>query len=97
MKRNFLKISALLLAVSLASCKYQKNNTIDQTDVRSGDEYVYGVHPDSAARQTKNKYTAKPELEQRTNAIREKLFGAATAETTAPAPAPADSAATAAN
>lgn len=95
MKRNFLKISALLLAVSLASCKYQKNNTIDQTDVRSGDEYVYGVHPDSAARQTKIKYTAKPELEQRTNAIREKLFGAATAETTAPAPA--DSTATAAN
>ncbi len=99
MKRNFLKISALLLAVSLASCKYQKNNTIDQTDVRSGDEYVYGVHPDSAARQTKIKYTAKPELEQRTNAIREKLFGAATAETTTPAPAPAvaDSAATATN
>ena len=99
MKRNFLKISALLLAVSLASCKYQKNNTIDQNDVRTGDEYVYGVHPDSAARQTKIKYTAKPELEQRTTASREKLFGAATAETTAPAaavaaPAAADSAAT---
>ncbi len=84
MKRNFLKISALLLVVSLGSCKYQKNNTIDQPDVRAGDEYIYGVHPDSAARQTKNKYTAKPELEQRTNAIREKLFGGATPETTAP-------------
>lgn len=98
MKRNFLKISALLLVVSLASCKYQKNNTIDQTDVRAGDEYVYGVHPDSAARQTKIKYTAKPELELRTNSIREKMFGAATAETTAPAAAPAaaDSAAPAA-
>ncbi|MFN8347208.1 MAG: hypothetical protein U0X91_19555 [Spirosomataceae bacterium] len=100
MKRNFLKISALLVTVSLASCKYQKNNTIDQPDVRAGDEYVYGVHPDSAARQTKIKYTAKPELEQRTNAIREKLYGSATAETTAPvaavaAPAAADS--TAAN
>jgi hypothetical protein len=97
MKRNFLKISALLLAVSLASCKYQKNNTIAQNDVRAGDEYVYGVSPDSAARQTKIKYTAKPELEQRTAAIREKLFGGATAETTAPAaaaPAAADSAAT---
>lgn len=93
MKRNFLKISALLLAVSLASCKYQKNNTIDQHDVRAGDEYVYGVHPDSAARQTKIKYTAKPELEQRTNAIREKLYGAAaTAETTAPVATVADSA-----
>ncbi|WP_428656640.1 hypothetical protein [Runella sp.] len=97
MKRNFLKISALLLAVSLASCKYQKNNTIAQTDVRAGDEYVYGVHPDSAARQTKIKYTAKPELEQRTNAIREKLFGAATAENATPvaAPAVADTAAAA--
>ncbi|AYQ33830.1 MULTISPECIES: hypothetical protein [Runella] len=90
MKRNFLKISALLLTVSLASCKYQKNNTIEQTDLRAGDEYVYGVHPDSAARQTKIKYTAKPELEQRTNAIREKLFGGATPETTAPAATPAD-------
>ncbi len=91
MKRNFLKISALMLAVSLASCKYQKNNTIDQPDVRAGDEYVYGVHPDSAARQTKIKYTAKPELEQRTNAIREKLFGGATPETSAPVAAVADS------
>lgn len=87
MKRNFLKISALLLVVSLTSCKYQKNNTIDQPDLRAGDEYVYGVHPDSAARQSKIKYTAKPELEQRTNAIREKLFGGATPETTAPAAA----------
>lgn len=93
MKRNFLKISALMLAVSLASCKYQKNNTIDQPDVRAGDEYVYGVHPDSAARQTKIKYTAKPELEQRTNAIREKLFGGATPEASAPVAAVADSAA----
>jgi hypothetical protein len=75
MKRNYLKISLLLVAVSLASCTYQKSNTIDQTDLRVGDTYVYGVHPDSAARQSKIKYTAKPELEQRTNAIREKMFG----------------------
>ncbi|MFN4145687.1 MAG: hypothetical protein ACK4GN_07675 [Runella sp.] len=75
MKRNILRISTLILLVSLASCKYQKSNKIDQPDVRAGDEYVYGVHPDSAAAQTKNKYAAKPELENRTNAIREKMFG----------------------
>jgi hypothetical protein len=59
----------------LTSCDYQKNNHIEQKDVRAGDEWVYGVSPDSAARQLKNKYTANPELEKRTNAIREKLFG----------------------
>ncbi len=65
-----------MLGVALVamSCDYQKNNTIKQKDVREGDEYVYGVHPDSAAAQTKNKYTAKPELELKANAIREKLF-----------------------
>jgi hypothetical protein len=73
------KFSVLLFAVaaiSLTSCNYQKNNTIEQKDVRQGDEWVYGVSPDSAARQLKNKYTAKPELEQRTKAIQDKLFGA---------------------
>lgn len=72
------KFSVLLFAVaavSLTSCTYQKNNKIEQKDVRQGDEWVYGVSPDSAARQLKNKYTAKPELEQRTKAIQEKLFG----------------------
>lgn len=73
MKRNFLTITVLALALSLASCKYQKNNRIDQTDVRAGDEYVYGIHPDSAARQSKLTYPAKPELEARTAAIRQKL------------------------
>ena len=70
------KFSVLLFAVaavSLASCDYQKTNVIEQKDVRQGDEWVYGVSPDSAARQLKNKYTAKPDLENRTNAIREKL------------------------
>ena len=52
----------------------KKNNTIKQKDVRKGDEYVYGVHPDSAAVQSKLKYDAKPELEVKANAIREKLF-----------------------
>ncbi len=70
------KFSVLLfaaVAISLASCDYQKTNAIEQKDVREGDEWVYGVSPDSAARQLKNKYTAKPELEARVNAIREKL------------------------
>jgi len=73
------KLSVLLfavVAVSLASCNYQKNNVIEQKDVRQGDEWVYGVSPDSAARQLKNKYTANPELEKRASAIREKLYGA---------------------
>ncbi len=70
------KFSVLLFAVaavSLASCDYQKNNVIEQKDVRQGDEWVYGVSPDSAARQLKNKYTANPELEKKANEIREKL------------------------
>ncbi|MCU0339029.1 MAG: hypothetical protein MUE30_04035 [Spirosomaceae bacterium] len=73
MKRNFLTITVLALALSLTACKYQRNNKAEQPDLRAGDEYVYGVHPDSAARQSKLTYTAKPELEARTAAIREKL------------------------
>ncbi|MBP6385444.1 MAG: hypothetical protein KA313_01915 [Pseudarcicella sp.] len=65
---------AIFFALLLASCDYQKNNNIKQKDVNEGDVYVYGVHPDSAAVQTKNKYTAKPENEIRANKIREKLF-----------------------
>jgi len=74
------KLSVLLIAVaavSLTSCNYQRNNVIEQKDARKGDQWVYGVSPDSAARQLKNKYTANPELEKRANAIREKLYGAA--------------------
>jgi hypothetical protein len=72
------KLSVLLfavVAVSLASCEYQKSSNIEQHDVRKGDEWVYGVSPDSAARQLKNKYTANPDLEKRANDIREKLYG----------------------
>jgi hypothetical protein len=76
MKSNTLKVSILLALISLASCKYQKNNHIGQTDLREGDTYVYGVHPDSAARQSKIKYAPKDELDARTAAIREKMFGA---------------------
>ncbi len=66
--------AALLITFLVSACDYQKNNNIKQKDVNEGDAYVYGVHPDSAAVQTKNKYTAKPENEIRANKIREKLF-----------------------
>lgn len=83
-------INAVLLAVaifSLASCDYQKYNTIRQADVRradfdkdyqAGDENVYGRGPDSAAVQNGYKYTPNPALEQRTQKIRDKLFGTGT-------------------
>ncbi|MES2794761.1 MAG: hypothetical protein V4683_02290 [Bacteroidota bacterium] len=67
-------ILGLVFFVSiLASCDYQKQNKIEQKDLREGDEVVYGVHPDSAARQTKLKYASKPEYEVRTQKIKEKL------------------------
>ena len=69
---NLLSLVAILAVAT--SCDYQKNNTIKQKDVRKDDEHVYGVHPDSAAAQSKLTYTAKPELEVRANNIREKLF-----------------------
>ncbi len=62
-------------ALVLTACDYQKSNTIKQKDYRVGDEYVYGVHPDSAARQLKNKYVEKPINEARAEKIRQKLFG----------------------
>jgi len=65
----------VLAVVSLASCDYQRYNSIRQRDLRYGDQYVYGPHPDSAAIQSNYKYTARPELEQRTAKIRQKLFG----------------------
>ena len=58
---NLLSLVAVLAVAT--SCDYQKNNTIKQKDLHKGDEYVYGVHPDSAAVQSKLKYDAKPELE----------------------------------
>lgn len=75
-RKNILAIASIaLLAIA---CDYQKNNNIKQDDLRQGDEYVYGIHPDSAAVQTKNKYTAKPENEIRATKIREKLFNDST-------------------
>ncbi|CCG98752.1 hypothetical protein FAES_0741 [Fibrella aestuarina BUZ 2] len=73
-----------LASLSLASCDYQKNNTIRQEDFRkndvsadykAGDPEVYGRGKDSAAVQSTYKYTPNPELDQRTQKIREKLFG----------------------
>ena len=52
--KNILPIAALALMAT--ACDYQKNNTIKQKDLHKGDEYVYGVHPDSAAVQSKLKY-----------------------------------------
>ncbi len=73
MKCNSLKISLFVALASLASCKYQKNNHKDQLDVRAGDTYVYGVHPDSAAVQSKMTYTPNPDLAERTKKIKAKL------------------------
>lgn len=64
----------IILSLIATSCDYQKYNTIKQKDFNEGEVYVYGVHPDSAAVQSKNKYEPKPELELKANAIREKLF-----------------------
>ncbi len=75
MKKNSAIIFLALVTFGMASCTYQKNNHIEQKDVREGSEWVYGVHPDSTARQLKVQYTANPELEVRANAIREKLYG----------------------
>lgn len=73
---NFKKIAAFLVGMAfLTSCEYQKYNHAEQIDVRANSEYVYGVHPDSAARQLNNKYEEQPELEVRANAIRDKMFG----------------------
>ncbi|MCU0470856.1 MAG: hypothetical protein MUF58_19905 [Arcicella sp.] len=74
--KNILTIAVIALLAT--ACDYQKTNNIKQIDVNENDEYVYGVHPDSAARQTKNKYAAKPENEVRAIKIREKLFNDST-------------------
>jgi hypothetical protein len=63
----------LIIASLLSSCDYQKQNKIEQVDLREGDEVVYGVHPDSAARQIKNKYADKPENAERAEKIRAKF------------------------
>jgi hypothetical protein len=79
MKSTLTKLSLIVaIGFSATSCDYQKYNSIRQADVRENDKYIYGVHKDSAAVQSKNKYTPRPELESRTQKIREKLFGTGT-------------------
>ena len=78
MKRSWSAGIAIVLMLSLASCDYQKYNTIRQKDPRYNDPYVYGPNKDSAAIQSKYKYTPNPALEGRTQKIREKLFGEGT-------------------
>lgn len=75
MNKKYL-LGVLVATMVLSACDYQKNNTIVQKDLQAGNHYVYGVSPDSAAKQLKNKYTEKPENEERAAKIREKLFGA---------------------
>lgn len=72
-----IKIAATILAAAalLSSCEYQRFNKAIQKDVRAGSEWVYGVHPDSAARQLSYKYTENPDLELKANELRGKLFG----------------------
>ena len=87
MKRVVYIGTLVLAGLSLASCDYQKYNTIRQEDYRrgdyragykAGDPEVYGTGPDSAAVQSKYEYKPRPELEVRTQKIREKMFGAGT-------------------
>ena len=70
--KAFVVVSTVLLT---SACHYQDYNNAEQADVRAGESYVYGK--DTVAEQSKHKYAPRPELEQRTAAIREKLFGGA--------------------
>ena len=73
---NIKIVAAILTGTALlSSCEYQKYNKAIQKDVREGSEWVYGVHPDSAARQLSYKYDEKPELELKANELRTKLYG----------------------
>lgn len=76
---KFNKIVAFVACLALlSSCDYQKYNHKDQKDLNLGNEYVYGVSPDSLPRQMANKYESKPELDGRVNDIRAKLYGGIT-------------------
>lgn len=73
---KFNKIVAFVACLALlSSCEYQKFNQKDQKDLNVGNEWVYGVSPDSLPRQMSFKYDAKPELDARVNDIRAKLYG----------------------
>ncbi|WP_420146975.1 hypothetical protein [Spirosoma sp.] len=82
--KRVLNISLLAVAVlSLASCDYQKYNSVRQNDYRAddysanyraGDPEVYGTGKDCVAVQTKYKYTPNPELDAKAEQIRKKLY-----------------------
>ncbi|KQS25397.1 hypothetical protein [Dyadobacter sp. Leaf189] len=71
-------VAFVACAALLTSCEYQKYNHIEQKDLNTGNEYVYGVSPDSLPRQMSYKYEADPELDTRVNNIRAKLYGGIT-------------------
>ncbi|WP_439558127.1 hypothetical protein [Dyadobacter sp.] len=71
-------VAFVACAALLTSCEYQKYNHIEQKDLNTGNEYVYGVSPDSLPRQMSYKYEAQPELDTRVNSIRAKLYGGIT-------------------
>lgn len=73
MNKKYL-LGIFLMATTLLACDYQKYNSSNQKDVVAGNKYVYGVSPDSAAKQLKNKYAEKMENEERVTKIREKMF-----------------------
>lgn len=83
--KRVLTIGLLAVTVlSLASCDYQKYNTIRQndyrvddyrSDYRAGDAEVYGTGKDCVAVQTKYKYTPNAALDAKADQIRQKLFG----------------------
>lgn len=68
------KLSFVFLLAIAASCTYQKNNTIAQDDENLGNERVYGVHPDSTAKQLKVEYPSKPELGAKAVEIKDKWY-----------------------
>jgi hypothetical protein len=73
--KQILSRTALVFGTVLmvSACHFQDYNHAEQADVREGQTHVYGE--DTVARQSKIQYPAKPELAERTEAIRQKLFG----------------------
>ncbi|WP_031528502.1 hypothetical protein [Dyadobacter crusticola] len=71
-------VAFVACAALLTSCEYQKYNHIEQKDLNTGNEYVYGVSPDSLPRQMSYKYDPQPKLDTRVNNIRAKLYGGIT-------------------
>lgn len=74
MKRLTVLLGFGLIALGAASCAYQEQNSIDQADARKNSVLVYGVHPDSSARQLQNKWPDKEGVPERAEKIRQKFF-----------------------